>query len=885
MALPAGRASDLVQTPWPFIGRDEELQWADAARRDGSCGALVVRGIAGVGKTRLAREALRNAAAGGAATEWVQATHSAASIPLGAFAELIPSGVQASNRVQLFGLCADALRARAGTQRAVLGVDDAHLLDPTAAALVHHLAATRTAFVVATVRSGERCPDSIVALWKELEAPLLDLQRFSMDDTARVLSSALGGEVAPDAVRWAFTASDGHVLYLRELVKGALRSGALEYEGGTWRLRSQPQLTEALAELISNTMEGLSDEELTVARLLALGEPLRVGTVTSMVGMRALSGLEEKGLATIAAPGASTSPEMMVRLSHPLYGEALRAGLPTLHGAELRVRLAETVRAGGLGALGDRLRVATWLEEAGAKVDEPLLLAAARDALAVCAPDHAERLARRAPRSVEAALIVASAYIHQGRFVEAEAVLGEVEGELATRDPAIAYVEKRATTVLAIGLRRHDEALGLLDRAEAWFDDAAWLNHLALIRAQILISARGGPGAARAVVELERVLPSEGLPSRLRTLTALTYAMGLKQVGRAEESRAITAELRPTIPLRNVDDVYALMAWWGVRQEAGYEWDESERWLAEADAATAASGDARTRGEIVVALAWFEMRRGRPVTAAKRAREAIEILEQYDPLRRLPLMLLVLVICTAMQGDAPAARAALDGYEAAVGDRAIPYHGALEATTRAAVAMVEGESSRAAGILLDAAADHERDPLDHADLLHEALRAGVPARRIAPALGETASRCDAPLVQHFAELAAGVAAGDGAALLTNAEGFGEIGAWLWAAESAALAADVYAREALRDSARRALSVSAHYQGMCERVWSPILAAVELAPTKLTVREREIVTLAANGASNAEIARRLVLSVRTVEAHLYRAMQKLGVNERGQLRVP
>ncbi|MCA5892128.1 LuxR C-terminal-related transcriptional regulator [Isoptericola sp. NEAU-Y5] len=51
---------------------------------------------------------------------------------------------------------------------------------------------------------------------------------------------------------------------------------------------------------------------------------------------------------------------------------------------------------------------------------------------------------------------------------------------------------------------------------------------------------------------------------------------------------------------------------------------------------------------------------------------------------------------------------------------------------------------------------------------------------------------------------------------------------------------------------------------------------------LTAREAEIVALAREGLTNREIASRLFLSVRTVESHLYRAMQKLGVSDRRQL---
>jgi DNA-binding NarL/FixJ family response regulator len=63
----------------------------------------------------------------------------------------------------------------------------------------------------------------------------------------------------------------------------------------------------------------------------------------------------------------------------------------------------------------------------------------------------------------------------------------------------------------------------------------------------------------------------------------------------------------------------------------------------------------------------------------------------------------------------------------------------------------------------------------------------------------------------------------------------------------------------------------------------VLLGVGVDAVELTPREAEFVDLAARGLSNSEIADRLVLSVRTVESTLYRAMQKLGVHDRRQLR--
>ncbi|MDX3519784.1 response regulator transcription factor [Streptomyces scabiei] len=53
-------------------------------------------------------------------------------------------------------------------------------------------------------------------------------------------------------------------------------------------------------------------------------------------------------------------------------------------------------------------------------------------------------------------------------------------------------------------------------------------------------------------------------------------------------------------------------------------------------------------------------------------------------------------------------------------------------------------------------------------------------------------------------------------------------------------------------------------------------------TTLTSREREVMSLAAEGSSNDEIAEKLYVSPLTVRTHVHRAMTKLGARDRAQL---
>ena len=92
---------------------------------------------------------------------------------------------------------------------------------------------------------------------------------------------------------------------------------------------------------------------------------------------------------------------------------------------------------------------------------------------------------------------------------------------------------------------------------------------------------------------------------------------------------------------------------------------------------------------------------------------------------------------------------------------------------------------------------------------------------------------------------------------------------------------VYQDRGLGGAALQASAKAQQLAGECDGPDTPALRSATV-PRPITARQREIISLAAQGLSNKEIAERLTVSIRSVEGHLFRASQRVGANSREQL---
>jgi DNA-binding CsgD family transcriptional regulator len=396
---PGGICGEEVERVWPFEGRQSELALLRSAFAASAVDAVLVTAPAGLGKTRLAREAISTL--GAARAVWVAATRSAAAIPFGAVAPLLPDSVACGSSVEVVRATGRQVAGWGGRPRVAIVVDDAHLLDDASATLIAHLARERLAFLLMNARAGEPIADALLQLVKDGHGDRMALSVLP-DAAVDKLIDHSAADIDASARRRLRRTAAGNPLALRELLHGAQPGG--------------------LIELVTSRLDSLGSAVRFVVELVACGEPLPVPILRRLVGLDALAHAEDTGLVVAERSGR----RRQARLDHPLYGEILRSHIGVSRLMRAHAALADALLATPMRRRDDALLAAVWQVEAGLIKRPEVLRAGALTAVGRGELQVAERLARaacQAEAGSEAGRLLAEILTYRGRATEAGQVL------------------------------------------------------------------------------------------------------------------------------------------------------------------------------------------------------------------------------------------------------------------------------------------------------------------------------------------------------------------------------------------------------------------------------------------------------------------------------
>jgi tetratricopeptide (TPR) repeat protein len=301
----------------PLVGRRQELQRLMAARRqalDGQGSLVLLRGEAGIGKSRLLHELYDREPPDTRPWAWCQCwlqdatsafhplltwlletlgmpqEHRASwmSLVLGSVdpdASCVP-GSPERHQAEVLEAWVTFLRREASQRPLVLVVEDVHWSDPSTlrviGALLDHLEDARLC-VLLTSRPGFQPPWAAHPRIQEVE-----VEPLSAEDSACLVRSVAGGQpLAPETLTRLVTSTDGIPLFVEELTREVLREGP----SGPGPVKGPRLLPATLQALLHARLDQLPPRQRTQVQLAAT-----LGREFSYDLLRAVSGLPEDAL-------------------------------------------------------------------------------------------------------------------------------------------------------------------------------------------------------------------------------------------------------------------------------------------------------------------------------------------------------------------------------------------------------------------------------------------------------------------------------------------------------------------------------------------------------------------------------------------------------------
>ncbi len=629
---------------------------------------------------------------------------------------------------------------------------------------------------------------------------------------------------------------------------------------------------------VGEVLGDLSPAQRRALEALSTAEPLPVQQVVDLSSADAVASLQHQGL-VVDDSGASGQ----VRIAHPLYTEVVRGRASEAGLRLIRRQLADW--QGHDGRPGDLVRRCTGLLDSDAPMVEPTVLTqAARCANAMLDHPVAERLARAAIEAgadarAHVALVEASWW--QGRPALGERLVTEAAPVTGTGDNR-AWLTATQVLVLFCGLQWRDDAAALLKQAAA--EVRTDEGRAVLSSTEAALAFLGGD-PARALRHATPVLSSATGAGAAQPLAAAAAAASLAVTGRTAQALA-TVETGWRALDSLTEGPHRAFVWvWLTGAEvlalhlAG-RIERLEQRISELHRRSLAGPE--WAGDAVVSFfhGWAALAAGRLRLAIRWLVEAQVGLQRRDPVGLLPLCFSLLARARAVMGDVAGAEELLADRER-IAYGAVTVFDPVACLAWASLEAARGQTAKAGDGVLEAAAlaaDQGQLAVE-ALLLHDGLRFGRDAD-VVHRLRQLAGTLDSPFVEDLAAHAEAVLTGSGELLELQSHRFEEAGALLFAADAAAAGSNAFKRSGDRRRAAYLASRVSTLIHACGLAETPALD--HIAPPLLTSRELEVARLADRGMSNQAIADRLVVSVRTVEAHLTHIYTKLGISGRPDL---
>jgi DNA-binding CsgD family transcriptional regulator len=803
-------------------------------------------------------------------------------------------------------------------------LEDLHWADELSLDVLGHLAgriANRSMLIAGAYRSDELYPslplrDLRARLLAQRLAEEVRLPRLGLDQTATMTSATLGRPVPAQLVAAIHARTDGIPLHVEEFLAAIDESSLTSQPGAAVAAAAVP---DTLSDAVLSRARRLCTPTRTVASAAAvIGRSFDFDLLTAVTdaGPDEVAGaLRELQEAYLVLPGADA---VTFDFRHALIRDTLYAdtALP------LRRRLHERVAAAAAGRGYRGAFISAHFEQAGCPIPAyEYAVAAAREASAVSAHGEALELCRRAVRNLPARLPaldqagvfaalgdeaaatddnLAAAEAYQ-RAHELISAAGEVRGAaaLVPRMVAVAHL-------LGAGL---DTRVGTLQRALDSLDEVAGADreqarlHSAMAAAY-LVDDRLDEAiihAERGRAQSQRIGDDEAALNAATTLGSVLVFAGRMDEGWQLLEEAI-AEAGQTCQEAEAARGYRMV---GSSASELTEYDRAERWLTEgvryaenaelwnhrhymashlahvqwatgqwdAAAQTAEGALADGRGGITTritaqyVLGYLAMGRGDWEAAGQLLAEALAAGERMAELQRLSPPLWGLAEAARCQGDYDTALTRCErGYQASaeVMDAAslFPY---LITGVRAYLALGDVDaaqewSGRVGAVLTARAIPGALPAIGHGQGLILLARGDTSAAYQAVESARDAWRAR----RRFWEGTWAVR--DLAVIASKARRRGE--AALLLDETRALAAAAGATTVVDEAERLA------------RAWGPGRHVDPWHP--LSEREFEVAELVAAGLTNRQIAQRLVVSPKTISAHITHILTKLGAGRRAEI---